>query len=152
MDLDRLGLGEKIVGGSAIALFIFMFFDWFEASVSGGGTSVSEGANAWNALDNIPIILVIAIVVALGMVAIKLFDVAWKPPFPASLIAGVLSALSFILILYRIIDTPGGGGSFGPISVDVSPEFGIFLALIAAAGMTYGCYRVATEEGVIAFE
>ena len=64
----------------------------------------------------------------------------------------MLSALSVILILYRIIDTPGGGGSFGPISVDVSPSFGIFLALIAAAGMTYGSYRVATEEGVIAFE
>jgi hypothetical protein len=150
VDLDRLGLGEKIVGVSAILLFIFMFFDWFSASVSGGGTSVSEGANAWNALDNIPIVLVIAIVVALGMVAIKLFEVAWQPPVAASLVAGVLSALSFVLILYRIIDTPGGGGSFGPISVDVSPSFGIFLALIAAAGMTYGCYRVATEEGVIA--
>ncbi len=150
MDLDRLGIGEKIVGASAVLLFIFMFFDWFEASVSGGGASVSEGANAWDALDNIPIVLVIAILVALGMVAIKLFEVAWEPPFPPSIVAGVLSALSLILILYRIIDTPGEGGSFGSISVDVSPAFGIFLALIAAAGMTYGCYRVATEEGVIA--
>ena len=132
---------------SAILLFIFMFFDWFSASVSGGGHSISEGANAWNALDNIPIILVIA----LGMVAIKLFEVAWQPPVAASIVVGALSALSFILILYRIIDNPGSGGSFGPISVDVSPSFGIFLALIAAAGMTYGAYRVAaTEEGVIA--
>lgn len=152
MDLDRLGLGEKIVGASAILLFIFMFFDWFSASVSGGGTSVSEGANAWNALDNIPIILVLAIVAALAMVAIKLFEVAWQPPVAASLVVGGLSALSVLLILYRIIDTPGGGGSFGPISVDVSPAFGIFLALIAAVGMTYGAYRTATEEGVIALK
>jgi hypothetical protein len=150
VDLDRLGLGEKIVGASAILLFIFMFFDWFSASVSGGGTSVSEGADAWTALDNIPIVLVIAIVAALGMVAIKLFEVSWEPPVAASLVVAALSALSVVLILYRIIDTPGGGGSFGPISVDVSPAFGIFLALIAAAGMTYGAYRTATEEGVIA--
>jgi hypothetical protein len=150
VDLDRLRLGEKIVGVSAILLFIFMFFDWFSASVSGGGTSVSEGADAWTALDNIPIVLVIAIVVALGMVAIKLFEVAWEPPVAASLVVGALSALSLVLILYRIIDTPGGGGSFGPISVDISPAFGIFLALIAAGGMTYGAYRTATEEGVIA--
>ena len=67
--LDKLSPGEKIAGGSAILLFIFMFFDWFGVEVTGvGGFSGSvpgEGGSAWDALDFIPIILLITIVAAL---------------------------------------------------------------------------------------
>jgi hypothetical protein len=126
MDLNRLSDGEKITGVSAILLFVFMFFDWFSVDVSGGAgafsVTASEGGSAWDALDNIPIFLVITIVAVLG-------------------------AISVLLILYRIIDTPGEGGSFGNVSVDISPAFGIFLGLIAAAGITFGAYRAMQEEG-----
>ena len=76
--LDKLSPGEKIAGGSAILLFIFMFFDWFGVEVSGvGGFSGSVpggGGNAWDALDFIPIVLLITIVAALVMVGLRLAD------------------------------------------------------------------------------
>lgn len=151
MDLDRLSDGEKIAGISAILLFIFMFFDWFSAEVSGGSgafsVSASEGGSAWDVLDNIPIFLVITIIAALAVVALRLSDSSYEPPVSANAIVAVLGAISVLLILYRIIDTPGESGSFGNVSVDVSPAFGIFLGLIAAAGITFGAYRAMQEEG-----
>jgi hypothetical protein len=150
MDLTKLGVGEKIASASAIALFIFMFFDWFDVEVSGGG-AFSSGAvgsgSAWDALDNIPIFLLITIVAVLAVAALRLTDSSYEPPFPANTAVAILGGISVLLILYRIVDTPGGG-SFGGISVDVSPAFGIFVSLIAAAGIAYGGYRAMQEEGV----
>ena len=150
MDVDRLGRGEKIAGVSAVALFIFMFFDWFSVSISGVGSAFSTGpvgsGSAWDALDNIPIFLVITILAALAVVALRLTDSTFEPPVSANAVVAVLGGISVLLILFRIVDTPGGG-SFGGISVDVSPGFGIFISLIAAAGIAYGGYAAMKEEG-----
>jgi hypothetical protein len=147
MDLDRLSTGERIAGVSAILLFVFMFFDWFTAEVSvnsvGFVGSASEGGNAWDAMDVIPIFLVLAIVAGVGVAVIRLSDAVFEPSISVN---AVLGALATILILYRIIDPPGGG-SLGGVSVDVSPAVGIFLGLIAAAGIAYGGYRAMDEEG-----
>jgi hypothetical protein len=149
MDIDKLGLGEKIASVSAVLLFIFMFFDWFEVEVSGGGAGSGTlgSGSAWDALDNIPIFLLITIVATLAVALLRLTEADYEPPFPANAVVAVLGAISVLLVLYRIIDTPGGG-SFGGFSVDVSPTFGIFISLIAAAGIAYGGYRAMQEEGV----
>jgi hypothetical protein len=150
MDLDRLSTGEKIAGVSAVLLFISMFFDWFtaEVSVSGGAFvgSASAGGNAWDALEVIPIFLMLAIIAAIGVAVIRLSDAVFESAIPVNAVVTVLGAVAVILILYRIIDTPGGG-SLGGVSVDVSPAVGIFLGLIAAAGIAYGGYRAMDEEG-----
>lgn len=150
MDIDRLSDGEKISGISAILLFIFMFFEWFSVEVSGGSgafhVSASEGGSAWDALDWIPIFLVITIIAALAVVALRLTDAAYEPPVPAGTVVSGLGIVSVLLILYRIVITPDAG-SFPGISVDVSPAFGIFLGLIAAGGIAYGGYRAMQEEG-----
>jgi hypothetical protein len=149
MDLNKLGIGERIAGVSAALLFIFMFFDWYSVSVSGGGFSSGAlgSGNAWDALDNIPIFLVIVIAIVAAVVVLRLSDSTYEPPFPVSVVVAALGLVSALLILYRIIDTPGGG-SFGGVSVDVSPTVGIFLSLLAAAGITYGGYKAMEEEGV----
>lgn len=149
MDLDRLSTGEKIAAGSAIALFIFMFFDWFSVDVSGTGglVGISEGGNAWDWLDVIPIFLLIAIVAAVGVAVVRLTDAAFEPEISINAVVALLGGLAVLLILYRIVDTPGTSGSYGGVSVDVSPALGIFLGLIAAVGVAYGGYRAMTEEG-----
>lgn len=151
MEVDKLNTGEKISAVSAILLFIFMFFDWFGAEVSGvsgfSGSVPGEGANAWDALEVIPIFLMIAIVAALGVAVIRLTDADLEPPISLNAIVAALGGLAFLLILYRIVDPPGGG-SFGGVSVDTTLKFGIFLGLIAAAGIAYGGYAAMREEGV----
>lgn len=151
MDLDKLSPGEKIAGVSSIVLFIFMFFDWFTVEVSGGNSlvfaSASAGGSAWDALDFIPIVLVVTVVAALGVAALRLTDSAYEPPISGNSIVAILGAISFLLILYRIIDPPGAGSVPG-LSIDVSPAFGIFVSLVAAAGIAYGGYKAMQEEGV----
>lgn len=145
MDLDRLSTGEKIAGGSAVLLFIFMFFDWFKVNVEGNDLfSVSVGGSAWDALDVIPIILLIAIIAAVGVAVIRLTDAVVEPPVSANAVVAILGAISVLLILYRIIDPPSAGDVPG---VDVNPAIGIFLGLLAAVGITYGGYRAMQEEG-----
>lgn len=146
MDADRLSTGEKIAGASAVLLFIFMFFDWFKVDIDGGEGlfSVSVGGSAWDALDVIPIILMLAIVAAVAVAVIRLTDAVFEPPVSMNAIVAILGGISVLLILYRIIDPPGAGDVPG---VDVSPALGIFLGLIAAAGITYGGYRGMQEEG-----
>ena len=150
MDLDRLSTGEKIAGASGVLLFIFMFFDWFtaEVSVSGGGFfgSASAGGSAWDAMEVIPILLMLAVIAAVGVAVIRLSDAVFEPAVPVNAVVTVLGGVAVILIVYRIIDPPGGG-SIGGVSVDISPAVGIFLGLIAAAGIAYGGYRAMGEEG-----
>ena len=48
MDLNKLSLGEKIVGGAAIVFIISTFLPWFTARVSFMGVSRSESGNGWD--------------------------------------------------------------------------------------------------------
>jgi asparagine N-glycosylation enzyme membrane subunit Stt3 len=150
MDLDKLSTGEKIAGVSAVLLFIFMFFTWFGVEVSGSGGFSGEvpgaGGSAWDALDFIPIVLVITIVAALVNVFLRLSDSAYEPPISMNVAVAVLGGLSTLLILFRIVDPPSFG-TFGGVSVDGTLEVGIFLGLVAAAGIAYGGYRGMQEEG-----
>jgi hypothetical protein len=150
MELDRLSTGEKISAVSAILLFILMFFDWFGAKVSSvqgfSGTIEGAGGSAWDALDVIPIFLMLAIVVAIGVALIRLTDADLEPPVSLNAIVAGLGAFAVLLILYRIISPPDFG-SFGGVSVDATLKFGIFLGLISAAGIAYGGYSAMREEG-----
>jgi hypothetical protein len=149
--LDKLGTGEKIAAGSAILLFVFMFFDWFGVEVSGvpgfSGTVPGSGGSAWDKLDFIPIVLLVAVLAALVMVGLRLADSVGEPVVPLSAAVTVLGVISVLLILYRIIDPPGGG-SYGGVSVDTNLQVGIFLGLLSAAGIAYGGYSTMREEGI----
>ncbi len=146
MDLDRLSTGERIAAASGVLLFIFTFIDWFKYDVPEGVFSDS-GANAWDALNVIPIVLLLAIVAAVAVAVIRLTDALFEPPISMNAVVAVLGGLSVLLILYRIVNTPDAGGVAGT-GVDVNPTLGIFLGLLAAAGIAYGGYRAMQEEGL----
>jgi hypothetical protein len=148
MDLNRLTQGEKIAGVSAILLFIFMFFDWYGVSISGGGETIDlgGGGNAWDTLDFIPILLLIAIIATVAVVVIEATDNDVDLPVHGAAIITVVGIVATLLILFRIIDTPTFA-SIGGVSAEGSVRFGIFLSLIAAAGMAFGGWRTMQEEG-----
>jgi hypothetical protein len=139
MDVDRLSQGEKIAAGSAIALFIVMFFSWFgapdEIEALGSAVGVDTSANAWQSFDFIDLILLATVIVAIGAAVAKAS--ANRIDFPLSTVVTVLGALSTILVLYRIIDPPG----------DADRKFGVFLGVILAALLTYGGWLAMQEEG-----
>jgi hypothetical protein len=150
MEADRLSTGEKISAGSAILLFVFMFFDWFGVKVSGvpgfSGSVSGTGGSAWDALDFIPILLMLAIVVAIGVAIVRLTDADLEPPVSMNSIVAVLGGFAVLLILFRIVFPPDFA-EFGGVSVDATLKLGIFLSLLAAGGIAYGGYSAMREEG-----
>lgn len=148
MDADRLSTGEKIAGVSAVLLFIFMFIDWFKVEVSGSGfVGGSLGGDAWEWFSWIDLLLLLTVVVAVAVVVIRLSDAIFEPPISLNAIVAILGGLSVLFVLFRIIDPPGASESFGGVSVDVGRQIGVFLGLLASAGIAYGGYRAMQEEG-----
>jgi hypothetical protein len=151
MEADKLSTGEKISAVSAILLFVFMFFDWFGVEVSGvpgfSGDISGSGGSAWDALDVIPIFLMLAIVAAIGVAVIRLTDADIELPVSLNSIVAALGGFAVLLILFRIIFPPDFG-SFGGVEVDATLKLGIFLGLLASAGIAYGGYSAMREEGM----
>ncbi len=143
MDTNRLNQGEMIAAVSAVLLFLIMFiFDWF--GVEG------FGRNAWQSFGFIDIILLITILVAIGGAVMTVNAQSVNTPVAISAITAALGILSVLLILFRIIDPPGGGDvdtGFGTVSVEIGRKIGVFLGLIAAGGIAYGGWMAMQAEG-----
>jgi flagellar biosynthesis protein FliQ len=121
MKLERLNSGERIAAGSALALFVCMFFGWFNFGF--------DTANAWEALHYIGPILTIAIASTLGVAVMKASERSLGD-IPDAMAIFVLGCLATVLVLFRLID---------PVSSS-SAEAGMFLGLLAAAGIGLGGY------------
>ncbi len=169
MNVQDVGRGPLIAAISAIALLIFMFFAWygvdsisasgfgFEQEISGDqleefGGEADTSANAWQAFSFIDILLLITIIGVAGLAIARAMGSAIDLPVaPSAVIAG-LGGIAFLLILFRLIITPDAtGGAEIPtgveVDVDVSRKIGLFLGLLAAAGMAIGGWLSMQEEG-----
>jgi len=137
MDLNKLTTGEKIAGGAAIALLISMWFAWFGFDNPGEALGIGGKFtfNAWESFDFIDLILFLTVVVTVGSVVAKASDALID--FPFNPVVAILGGLCVLLVLYRIIDPPGGS----------EREWGVFLGLILSALVAYGGYRAMEEEG-----
>lgn len=141
--LDRLNNGERISSVSAILLFVLMFFHWFGVKLSNTSNllfairGVLPGKSAWEALDYIPIILVITIIAALTLATLRLTNAVRRPPAPVNAVVSFLGILSVLLILFRILNPPVF--YIKPtIASDGAVQFPIFVALTAAVGIAFG--------------
>lgn len=148
MDFSRVRTGEMIAGISGLALFIFMFFNWFgvetPSQVNGEPILVqAEGsASAWESFDFIDIVLLLAVIAAVGLLVLSASQASVNLPVAASAITAGLGILATLLVLYRVIDPPDIVEGF-----DVTRKVGVFLGLIASAGIAVGGWMAMQEEG-----
>ncbi|HEY7932919.1 MAG TPA: hypothetical protein VID48_03760 [Solirubrobacteraceae bacterium] len=150
-DVSRLRRADQIVGVSAIALFIFMFFfKWYGVSSnvsSFAGVNVNVSKSGWDVFTNSRWIWLITIIVAIGAVMIAAGALKFQSPVQLSVLVAGLGALSTALILYRIIHHPTASASYGGFHASAGIKIGIWLGLIAALGITYGGYLAMQAEG-----
>jgi len=143
---------DWIIGGGAIALFVFLFFfKWFGLhSTFVGGIGVDHSVNGWHFFTTSRWVWLITIVVALGAVVQRARGREPRLPMQSGVIVAGLGALSTVLILYRIVHHPSGSGSEGAgvnrYSYSFGIELGIWLALLAAATIAYGGYLAMQAE------
>lgn len=153
MSLGRLNNGERIAAVSAILLYVFMSFDWFAVEGSNKNSPLLNliqtrrpGQSAWEALDFISIVLLIAIIAALAVAALRLMDALHKPPVPVNAAVATLGFVSMLLILFRIV-VPPDFGSEGIFEFEGTVQLPVFLALLAAVGIAFGGCLAMREEG-----
>lgn len=120
-----------------------MFFHWYGVEAINTSNllfaiqSVVPGKSAWDALEYIPIVLVVTIFAALAAPALRLTSAGWKPFVQVNAMVAILGLVSATAILFRIVQPP---------TVYVEPtitwegtvQLPIFLALGAAAGIAVG--------------
>jgi len=144
LDINRLNTGEKVIGVSGILLLIFSFFSWLGFSYRG----FSESSNAWSFtlcwLAVVIGILMAGLVIAkaAGVDVPELGNVRW-----AHILLGA-AIVAFVFILIKVIAGPSTHGiSLAGTGVSKDRKIGIFLGLIASAGLVAGAYLNAKETG-----
>jgi len=151
MDISRLRTGERLAGAAGIALLVFMFFDWFgiKASVGFGGISgITEGGNAFQTLAfPIDFLILLGALAGIGLAFLAASQRSINLPVAASAITAALGILATALVLIKIIDPPGDGGELASVSIDITRQLGVWLGLIASAGVAAGGWLSMKDEG-----
>jgi len=142
VDLKKLSPGEMTTGVSGVLLLVFSFFSWF-----GVDTPVGDFTrNGWQApkafLSIVAILL--GIILAAHVIVEKLTGVE-LPERLGSIGWGVMhlagGGIAFLFVLLKAIF----GGDYFTVSLD--RKFGLWLGLIASAGLLVGGYLMAKEAG-----
>jgi hypothetical protein len=133
VDLSKLSTADKVIAGSAIALFIFMFFPWFSVP----GSDVIGGVD-FNGYDvgflwgTFPMLLGLTM---LALVAIRAFspdtDLPELPFSYGQLQMGLGVLAAFLVVLKLLVGEDIAG-------FDLDRSVGLFLAVVAALGLGAG--------------
>jgi hypothetical protein len=149
MDLSKLRGGELIaaVGGIVLLIALF-FFDWYgigtSVSTPIGEFSIRGDFGAWDrqgffgTLANL--VILAAGVAAVGLAFLTATSRTVALPVAASALTASLGIAAVVMVLARMILQP-----LDNEFVDL--KFGIWLALIGAAGVAIGGWQSMQEEG-----
>lgn len=118
-DPGRISPGETIAGGAGIALFLFLFIDWFGP------------LSAWQIFDVVDIILALIAVLAVAVAGAKAMgnDILGRNTGLALTLDGVIATTIILSFIFE--------GS--------ERKIGVFLGLLAAIALLYGGWRTLNE-------
>src|SRR4051812_8187887 len=135
-----------IAAASGLVLIISLFLEWYTVDIRGFSGSLPT-VTGWRALGFIDILLFLIGVIAIAVAVMRAMNFMPRNlPASTGLIVLVLGALAVVLVLFRILSIPDEGAGALP-GVNVGRGFGVFIALIAAAGVTLGGWLTWNEEG-----
>ena len=137
-----------IAAGAGLVLIISLFLEWY--NVTGKGLAVSagsQGLTGWESLSFIDILLFLIGLIAVGVAVLRAMNTMPRLPASPGFIVLVAGGIGVLLVLFRIISTGDFGHPEVSRFIDISRSFGIFVAFLAAAGVTLGGWLTWTEEG-----
>jgi hypothetical protein len=145
--IRRLGLGGGIALTAAILLFVLMFRQWYgvgftrEPNDQGYLNLFPHNHDAWHGLSGTPILLTVAIAVAVGAAILQLVGPEWEPAIPVGAAVCAAGFLAAAVILIRIAFPPDLSGELQGWAWAATLKFAIFLALAAALAIAFGGWR-----------
>jgi hypothetical protein len=125
MDLRRLRVGEWVTTASGVALLISLFLPWYRDTSGFGALAVID---------------VLLTLIALGAILLGVVTALQQvPALPIALgaLVGLSGILAVLLVLLRVVDLPDAA---------TGREAGLWLALVAAAGIVGGAATAIRDE------
>jgi hypothetical protein len=166
MTRNRFRPGEGIAGVCGVLLLAVMFLPWYDIGGSlpsglrqtvrniGAASGVDLTRNAWQSFAVIDIVMLLAILAAVGLLVLAVTQRSVALPVAASVIVTLLGALATVLVLYRLINEPGftiggGGGVPGTHVPDrvIDIRLWAFVGFALCAGITLGGFLAMADEG-----
>ena len=124
--------GELIAAGSGLLLLVALFLPWYSRDTDIAGAVINQTWTAWQAL---PVIASLLFLMGVAAIAVPIAPKGFRSD-RALLILGLLA---LVLVLFRTIDLPLPDVDLVKgDSADSSRGAGLFLALLAAAGVVSG--------------
>jgi hypothetical protein len=133
VDSSRLRNGELVAGIGGIALFLFLFFDWF-GNVGGFSGASLDG---WSGLggDFTGFLVALTSVVGVALAVLAAAGQRLNVPLPRGALTAGLGSMTVLIILWRFFANPG------------DLKIGIFLGLAAAVAIAAGALMALSEDG-----
>jgi hypothetical protein len=151
MDATKPGTGESIAAISGLVLLVVMFFfPWFGVSTAGIPINGElPSADAWQAFTLIDLFLLLTVLVAVGGAVMAAVSRSVNTPVAISTMTCWFGIASVVLILFRIAFPPElvSAGADLTSFFDTTREVGVFLGLVAAAGIVWGSWIAMRDEG-----
>jgi hypothetical protein len=141
LDSSRLRTGEVVAGIGGLALFVFLFFDWFGggAELTGGPGSLTlsqPGISGWDALTDLPgFLIILSGVSGIALACLAAAGQRLNIPLRRGAVTASLGSLAVALILWRMV-----AGS-------PTLKIGIFFGLAAAIAIAVGALMALAEDG-----
>lgn len=143
MDAGRLSQGQMIAAGSAVLLVISLFLAWVGISLDvpegiPGVEAVEDSSTAtgWESQNTLDLYLLIVAGFALAPAVTRMMGSEDSLSFTPAAATFLLASIGTLLTLYVMIDVPDGADR----------KIGLFLALIAVAGVAVGSYLSMQDE------
>lgn len=145
MELSKVDTNERLVGGGGIVLLVALFLSWYGVtglSVNGVNIHANTGytLNGWDSISVGRWLFLITAVLAIILAITESNGQQLNLPVTPSVMLAGLGGLSVLWIVLRILIHPEGG-------LSLSAKYGIFVALVGAALLTFGARRSMHEDG-----
>src|SRR4051812_13295055 len=124
-----------------------MLLPWYGRETDIAGAVVTESWTAWQSLS---VVAVLLFAIGMAAIAVPVGRALWTSPerFRDDRALVILGLLGIVLVLFRLVDMPIAGIDLQPgDSIDSSRGAGIFLALLATAGIALGGRGAAGRAG-----
>jgi hypothetical protein len=138
-----------VAGGSGLVLILSLFLEWY--NVTGKGLAVSagsQGLSGWESLSFFDILLFLIGVIAVGVAVLRAMGTMPRQlPATPGFIVMAAGGLAVLIVLFRLVSTGDFGHPEVSRFIDIGRSFGIFVAFLAAVGVTIGGWLTWNEEG-----
>jgi hypothetical protein len=145
--VDRLTEGEKLLGGSALGLYIISFIGfWAELEIETGGSRFVDSVTAWDGYGLALKLALILALVAVGLVAARATTARFDLPVPWGLVYVGIASLTLLLILLAVLIGPDESPSIfnsapSDARIGINRGVGLFIGTLLAGTMAAGGYQ-----------